>query len=83
MFRNRRRTSWEIQVDEKMEKIMADQDTLNALVARVNAGVASVSAEVTALKAQIAADVPPAALDFSGLDAATAALEGLEPPATS
>lgn len=59
---------------------MSNQETLDAYVAELNTAVGVVAAEIQGLKDQIA-NIPAAeTVDFSGLDAAVHAVEGLEPP---
>jgi predicted negative regulator of RcsB-dependent stress response len=53
---------------------MADQDKLNADVAELVAATTAISAEIDSLK------TANPAVDFTGLDAAVASLQGLVPP---
>jgi len=53
---------------------MADQDKLDADVAELTAATSAISAEIDALKAA------NPAIDFTGLDSAVSALQGLVPP---
>ncbi|MGC5009731.1 hypothetical protein ACLQ2R_03095 [Streptosporangium sp. DT93] len=59
-------------LNRKAEKIMAKQDTLNALVTRIDTAVTGLKADIEDLKAQHE-DV-----DFSGLEARVQGLEGLD-----
>jgi len=63
-------------IDRKLTIIMADQEILNAYVARLGAAVSAIKDEIDALKNQPGS----AALDFTGLESAVAGVEGLEPP---
>lgn len=67
-------------IERKLTKVTSNQDHLSADVAALGAAIAAVEAEIVALKNQ-----PPEALDFTGLDAAVAQLQGdvpapVEPP---
>jgi hypothetical protein len=62
-------------VIEGIATLMTDQDKLDADVAAENTAISAIEAEIAALKNQ-----PPAAsLDFTGLDAAVAKLQGDAP----
>lgn len=81
----RRRPTWTstwmrrelFRINQELESIMADQDTLNAYVARLGVAVAAIRDEIDMLKNQPGS----ASLDFSGLESAVAGVEGLEAPA--
>ena len=62
-------------LERKLSRIMSDQDTLNAFVARIGDAVTSIKAEIDGLKNQPGS----AGLDFTALDTAVASVEGLEP----
>lgn len=71
---------------EGMILIMADQDKLDADIAALTTATAAVSAGISALNDEVAAlknQPTAAALDFTGLDSAVAAVAGLVPPATA
>lgn len=59
-------------------KIMSDQEHLDADVQALGAGITVVADEITSLKNQPGAP----AMDFTGLDAAVAQLQGLAPATT-
>lgn len=63
----------------KLEDILANQDTINAFVARITAANELIASELVALKAQPGAEV----LDFTGLESAVAGEEALEPAVTA
>jgi primosomal protein N' len=64
---------------EQQERIMTDQDRIDADVTALTNAEQAIAAEVADLKAQIAAGTTAAALDFSGLDAIAAKLTADEP----
>lgn len=68
---------WLKYITTKLEDILSNQDEINARVTRISAAVSVIAQEIADLKAQPAAE----ALDFSGLDAAIASVEALEPAA--
>jgi archaellum component FlaC len=57
-------------------ELMTDQEHLDADVAALTTAVAVIAQEIADLKSQPGAG----SLDFTGLDAAVAAVAGLEPP---
>lgn len=71
----------EHRLTKKLEKIMANQDQLDAYVAELNDAVAVIAGEIQGLKDQLAALPTEVPVDFTGLDAAVHAVEALEPPA--
>ena len=61
-------------INTKADKLMSQQDEINADVAELGAAVAAIQAEITALQ-----NANPQ-LDLSGLTAAVSAVQALAPP---
>jgi peptidoglycan hydrolase CwlO-like protein len=62
-------------INAKADKLMSQQDEINADVSELQAAAAAIAAEIAALE-----NANPA-LDLSGLKAAVASVEALAPPA--
>lgn len=60
---------------ERLDNLVSDQDRLNEDVAAIVSAVGAIATEIADLKNQPAAP----GLDFTGLDAAVAAVQGLAP----
>lgn len=60
---------------ERLDELVSDQDKLNEDVSAIVSAVGAIATEIDALKNQPAAP----SLDFTGLDAAVAAVQGLAP----
>jgi hypothetical protein len=76
-------------IDEKLEKLMSQQDEINAAAAAIEADVAAIAAAVTAVQAELAAaqqanpgvDLTALNQAVTDLGNATSSVEALEPPA--
>lgn len=63
------------EINRKVDKIMTNQETLDAMVARIDTVTAGIRQDIQDLKDAVAAGQP---VDFSALEARVAGLEGLD-----